>query len=122
LVSEAGEAIGEVNWIDDGSTRVVVSTKSDLQSQLNLNDQIYPGWRVTVDGNQAVIIRQTNEPIFRAVSVPAGKHVVAFVYDPASFRLGLFLAIMGWSAIVGMFVFDVAEGTVRKQSRLNVGQ
>jgi hypothetical protein len=113
LVSESGMAIGEVNWIEDGATRVVVSTDSNTDATLNLNDQIYPGWRVTIDGAEARLTRQTDEAIFRSVSVPAGKHTVAFMFNPASFRLGLYLSLLSWCTIFALFSAEVVFRAVR---------
>jgi len=46
-----------------------------------------PGWRATVDGRPAPVLRANI--VFRAVPVPAGRHVVEFVYRPRSITLGL---------------------------------
>jgi hypothetical protein len=46
-----------------------------------------PGWRATVDGHPAPVLRANI--VFRAVPVPAGRHVVEFVYRPRSITLGL---------------------------------
>lgn len=52
-----------------------------------------PGWRVEVDGRPV-------EPLsihgaFLGVAVPAGEHRVEMVYAPASWRVGLGLAVLG---------------------------
>lgn len=54
---------------------------------LVLNDTFYPGWHARVDGEPTEILRANWA--FRAVRVPAGRHVVEFHYVPWSFRLGL---------------------------------
>jgi hypothetical protein len=46
-----------------------------------------PGWRATVDGHPAPVLRANI--VFRAVPVPAGSHLVEFVYRPRSITLGL---------------------------------
>ena len=53
--------------------------------------QVFPGWTATIDG-EATPIRPANLAM-RAIAVPDGAHVVEFRYRPASFRLGLVLAI-----------------------------
>lgn len=62
------------------------------------NETYAPGWRAWVDGRPA--------PIFRAygfwMAVPvkdAGLHRVAFRYEPAAFRLGLFLSLLAWASL-----------------------
>lgn len=53
----------------------------------------HPGWRALASG-QPVPVLPANHA-FMAVVLPAGEHEVAFVYDPASWRLGLALAATG---------------------------
>jgi uncharacterized membrane protein YfhO len=52
-----------------------------------LVDTYDPGWRVTVDGRPAPLLR-TNVA-FRGVGVPAGKHVIEQVYRPWTVLYGL---------------------------------
>jgi len=81
-------------WDEDGSTRVTLETTTPTPSSLILADQFFPGWHATLDGQPVPITRpqQGSAPIFRAVSVPAGHHIVGYRYEPAGFRLGLYLA------------------------------
>jgi uncharacterized membrane protein YfhO len=51
-----------------------------------LADQDFPGWRATVDGAPAPILRANY--LFRAVEVPAGESTVEFRYVPTSLWLG----------------------------------
>jgi hypothetical protein len=57
---------------------------------LVLADTWDPGWRARVDGEPAEVLRANW--VFRAVPVPAGRHVVELRYAPTSFRVGLVLA------------------------------
>jgi hypothetical protein len=55
-----------------------------------LTDTHEPGWRARLDGEPAPVLRANWT--FRAVAVPAGRHVVELRYEPASFRGGVVLA------------------------------
>jgi hypothetical protein len=70
--------------------RVSVGTRSATGGLLVLSDAYYPGWKVTVDGRSARLLRVN--VAFRGVVVPAGDHTVLFTYEPDSFRLGLIIS------------------------------
>jgi hypothetical protein len=58
-----------------------------------LADAYSPGWGLTIDGVAAPIHR-TNR-LMRGAAVKAGRHALVYAYDPASFRIGLALSIVG---------------------------
>ncbi|MBN1528594.1 MAG: YfhO family protein [Thermoleophilaceae bacterium] len=76
---------------EESDTDVFVTVRAKQRGQLILLDTYYPGWRATVDGRPAEI-RPANTA-FRAVSVPAGEHLVRFTYGPASVAGGLMLSV-----------------------------
>ncbi len=63
-------------------------------------DQFYPGWKVSVDGQPAEILR-TNRAM-RGVALPAGTHQLVFRYEPLSFQLGLVLSVLGLTALLSL--------------------
>jgi len=80
----AGPA-GPLELDDPSRVRAVV----DLERPgfLVLSDTFDPGWRARVGGEPVEILRANWA--FRAVQVPAGRHVVEMRYAPTSFRVGL---------------------------------
>ncbi len=58
----------------------------------------YPGWRATVDGNPAQLVRA--DYVLRALCVPEGEHRVAMVYDPPLLKLGLGITSLTLLAII----------------------
>ena len=46
----------------------------------------YPGWEATIDGKPANILRV--DYILRALEIPAGTHVVEFVFRPKAYITG----------------------------------
>ena len=61
-----------------------------------LVDSYDPGWRATVDGARADVLRAN--VAFRAVPVPAGRHVVELRYRPPSVSIGL--TVMGGAVLL----------------------
>ena len=57
---------------------------------LVVSDPNYPGWTSYVDGEKTEVL--TANHAFRAISLDRGNHVVKFVYDPLSFRFGLWIS------------------------------
>jgi Bacterial membrane protein YfhO len=86
------------------SDRVTAQTDSTAAGRLILTDLMYPGWRVTLDGQPAEAL--TVEGMFRGVDVPAGSHTVVWSYHPASLYWGLAVSVV-------TFVFLAALAHVR---------
>jgi hypothetical protein len=70
--------------------RVVVKVETDGPAWLVVSDTWYPGWEARLDGTPVSIWR--GDYLFRSVLVPAGTHIVEFVYRPKSFLAGVILA------------------------------
>jgi hypothetical protein len=80
-------------------------------SLLLFDEMYYPGWAAAVDGNPTKIYRAN--VISRAVVVPAGRHVVTFRFQPATFAVGLGVSLASWGAVLALF----AGLTVRRRKR-----
>lgn len=89
---EGNGAQPKVEWLEDSPTKVTLRVDTTSATNLTLADQFYPGWLATVDGTEVPISRAND--IFRKVAVPAGSHTVAFSYQPAGFRTGLYLMLV----------------------------
>lgn len=74
-------------------TRISIRTSSKANNLLFLSNPYYPGWKATVDSTSSQLYR--TDFAFSSVYVPAGKHTVTLTYDPASFRYGVYLALVG---------------------------
>lgn len=72
---------------------IVIEASSSGRAVLVLSDPFYPGWKAYVDGSEAKIYRA--DYAFRGIIVPEGRHMVRFIYDPNSFRVGAFLGLVG---------------------------
>jgi uncharacterized membrane protein YfhO len=94
------QASGTAEFEEDGLNRVVLKTQAEMESLLVLSDTYYPGWRVAVDGEPADI--EPHPPVFRAVELRNGRHTVEWQYDPASFRIGLFISLLAASLLAAV--------------------
>ena len=94
-------------------SRVVLKVDAASDALLVLSDLYYPGWRAELDGRPAPILRANY--LMRAVAVPAGRHTVGFLYEPASFKAGIAASLAGGLAIALMVLLHV-------RSRRNIGR
>jgi hypothetical protein len=85
---EAGPLFsGRSRIIDFRPDRVRVEAELSEPGVVVLVDAYDPGWKVTVDGRPASLLRAN--VAFRGVRVPAGRHVVEQVYRPWTVLYGL---------------------------------
>lgn len=77
---------GSVRILRYSANRIAMDTASRVPKLLFLSDVYDPGWKATVDGKPAPILRADYD--FRAVYVPAGTHKVEMVFIPRSMTIG----------------------------------
>ena len=92
-----GERAGTARLASYEAERVVARTNARGRSLLVLTDVHFPGWKVSVDGRPSTMERV--DYLLRGVMVPAGRHTVEFSYEPASFRAGWILSVLGLIAL-----------------------
>jgi hypothetical protein len=95
---------------DDAAIEVSVPRPAFLL----LLDTYFPGWVATVNGQSAHIYRADYN--FRAVSLPAGKSLVRFTYQPMSMRLGFILSFASMVLIIiAWFWCGIRKESIEKQ-------
>ena len=82
--------------------RVRIDARLNEPGILVLTDSFYPGWKVYVDKLPQRILRANY--LFRGVELTPGTHIVEFVYDPASFKIGLLISLMTVTLVLGTTV------------------
>jgi membrane protein YfhO len=96
LPPDAG-ASRRVRIVERGNVRAVIRASLEKPGLLVLSEGYYPGWRATIDGAEARILR-TNV-MMRGVVVPAGEHEIGFEFRSATIRAGFFLSLLGIAAL-----------------------
>ena len=86
-----------------GTNRYDFRIQSSAKSLLVVSQVYYPGWRATVDGERVPVVLAANYAL-TGIPVPAGDHEVHFVFDPASFKIGLAITILSILMAVALTV------------------
>lgn len=86
-------AKGTVKLITYKPNQISFSTSSTGNMLFFLSDNYYPFWAATVDGKETTIYKA--DMTFRAVTIPAGHHILRMYYNSKSFFIGLLLSGIG---------------------------
>jgi len=92
--------------------KVVIEAEAGQASWLLLLDAYYPGWKAEVDGERVEILRA--DGFFRAVKIPAGRHIVSFSYFPEIFKKSLYVSGAGCLAWMLLLVLSIAVNARRR--------
>jgi len=99
--------------------RMEVETESVSPAILVLSENHYPGWRAYVDGKSVEVMRVDYN--LRGVAVPAGSHLVRFIYQPKSVLVGLVVSLLAlaslllWASGVGARLLSIIAARKRNQ-------
>ncbi|HEX8143163.1 MAG TPA: YfhO family protein [Pyrinomonadaceae bacterium] len=98
----AGGGAAEAEVLSLGDSSMEVRTTAAAPSFLVTSDVYYPGWEASIDGAPAHLY-QANYAL-RGVSVPAGTHIVRFIYRPRSFYYGAAVSALSLLALVSVMI------------------
>lgn len=96
--------------------RITLSAETDKPSLLVLSEIYYPaGWKAFVDGEETEIYK--TDYILRSIYLTPGAHKVEFVFDPWTYRVGLWISRTASLVVFGLI--GIAGGRwLRKRRRL----
>jgi hypothetical protein len=86
-------SIGEAELLFESLGAIEVRVRARAEAVLVVADTFSPGWRATVDGDEAEILRVYG--LVRGVIVAEGEHVVRMEYRPAPLARGFLLSLVG---------------------------
>lgn len=100
---------GEVTLTRPTPNRIELDVDRGSGDLVVVSEAYHPGWRATADGERLRVVRANHALI--GVYVPPGRHRIALVFEPASFRLGLYLSLGAWLilAAVGTATLPVQQ-------------
>jgi hypothetical protein len=87
----------------DNVNRIHIEVTTAQPGVVVLSEASYPGWRVTVNGKSANIIRLNY--LFQGVEVDSGRQQIQFEYQPPFFRLYLLISFFTLLVIMLLWFF-----------------
>ena len=82
-----GAARASVEVVEERYNGLTLRVDTPAAGLLVVSDVWYPTWDVTIDGEDARLLRANY--VLRAVAVPAGQHTVDFEFDAGRYQAGL---------------------------------
>lgn len=89
----------------DGPNRMICSGWTDREGWLVTSERYFPGWRVSIDGDEAV--DRPAHRFFRAIHVDPGYHVVQWTYEMPGAVKGLAITIGAAIVLIGLGLFGL---------------
>lgn len=102
--SKSGQKSERIKFIHYSPNKVALETHLYQPGLLILGDVYYPGWKAYIDGRESKIYR-TNY-IMRGITLPKGRHLVEFRYQPFSFKMGAVVSLTALVFVAGFLVWD----------------
>ncbi|MBI2962666.1 MAG: YfhO family protein [Deltaproteobacteria bacterium] len=88
----------DVRFVSRSNTSVALRARLERPGWLVLSEGHYPGWRVTVDGADAPLLRVNL--MMRGVRLGAGAHEVVFRFRSPAVRAGALVSLLALAALV----------------------
>jgi len=109
----AGAGFSEAELYDfkAGQGRLSFRSRSKGRAFAVVSNLYFPGWRAFINGREARVHR--TDGFLQGVELPPGENEAAMIYQPASFRIGLWLRI---TALFAMALFPVLSFVHRPSS------
>jgi len=92
------EEENNINITHYSTDKIELESNTFSDGLLVLSELYYPGWKALVDGRKRPIYK--TDLVLRSIFLPRGKHQIEFIYDPLSFKLGLYVSIFTWMGLL----------------------
>ena len=87
-------AAGKVRVASFEPERILIEIDAPDKAILSLSQPHYPGWQASLNGQVADIIRAYGG--LSAIEIPAGQHILALQFAPASYTIGALWSFVTW--------------------------
>lgn len=107
---EEGE--GECEIINYEPNQITIQTNSRGNKFLILSETYYPGWKAYLNGKRVKIYRTNG--VLKGIFIPEGEHLVRFVYDPLTFKMGGIISLVTFIGLISGLIYSQQKGGKRE--------
>jgi len=93
---------GKIDVITNTDRDLVFKIKTDQPGFFIISDTYYPGWKAYIDGKESKIYPANISQ--RSVFVDKGDHIIKFIYDPLSIKIGFAISTICYLLIIALLV------------------
>ncbi|MBX6312130.1 MAG: YfhO family protein, partial [Isosphaeraceae bacterium] len=119
-VTLQGDQPGEATILEDRPGAIRIAARTGSRQLLVLAESYHEGWRAWIDGRAAPVLRVNGD--FLGCTVEAGRHEVAWRFEPASYRLGARLTGLAVGLLVGSTGLALARASRRGGAGATAGR
>ncbi|MEW6041259.1 MAG: YfhO family protein, partial [Elusimicrobiota bacterium] len=101
---------GEVHITDYSVNEITINAISSKGGWVILSDAWYPGWKVYVNGRPEKIYKVNY--FMRGLMIKEGNSQIRMIYRPFSFKLGLWISVVSFSAVLFMILYPLIFGNI----------
>jgi len=121
-------ALSQLGGRSEGTDlRISRYTSNQLMAQIStpreqfvlISEIFFPGWRITIDGKEATILRA--DGVFFGVFVGAGVHTLLVEFKPQYFDVGIASSLFAYVALLVMFIPRRQLARLRRLPRILLG-
>ncbi len=89
---DSGQLDGAISVDHQTEHKKEITVQMNAPGCLVISEAFDPGWKAFIDNEPTRVLR--GDLLFQTLLLPAGSHRLKLVYEPVSYRLGLFLSLL----------------------------
>ncbi|MEK6818994.1 MAG: YfhO family protein, partial [Nanoarchaeota archaeon] len=94
---------GNIQFIEYQSNYKKLTVNAREDSNIVLSETYYPGWKAFVDGVETDIY--LSKDVYKSVALSEGEHIVEFIYDPESFKIGKWVSFATLLTLIAILIY-----------------
>ena len=99
--TENTQGIYKIDFIKYTPGYIKLSCTTSQPGLFFISDTYFPGWHARVDGKASKVMRV--DYAFQGLWLTQGTHTIVLNYDPASFKYGALLSLIGILSLIGFY-------------------